>query len=82
MAGTAVLVPVAVASALRSKARSWADWKRCSGRFSRQWLTMRSSAGGRARVVSWRSGGSSLRIACIVSAADSPWKARRPETIS
>ena len=29
-----------------------------------------------------RSGGSSLRIADIVSAAESPWKARLPESIS
>ena len=33
-------------------------------------------------LVSERSGGSSLRIEDIVSAAESPWKARLPESIS
>ena len=32
--------------------------------------------------VTERSGGSSLRIADIVSAAESPWNARLPESIS
>ena len=59
-------------SCSRSKARSRADWKRSSGFFSRQWRTIRSRAGGRLRLVSLRSGGSSLRIAVIVSTAESP----------
>ena len=33
-------------SASRSKARSCAEWNRCSGFFSRQWRTMRSRPGG------------------------------------
>src|SRR5262245_59197867 len=32
----------------RSKAMSWADWKRWAGCFSRQWRTIRSRAGGMA----------------------------------
>src|SRR6266545_6547429 len=71
--------PVSVS---RSKARSWAEWKRCSGFFSRQWRTIRSSPGEIFRLVSERSGGSSRRIADIVSAVESAWKARRPESIS
>ncbi len=43
---------------------------------------MRSSAGGTFWLVTEISGGSSLRIADIVSAAESPRKARRPESIS
>jgi len=56
----------------RSKARSRADWNRCSGSFSRQWRTMRSRPGGIWRLVAERSGGSSFRIALIVSADVSP----------
>src|ERR1700759_3547437 len=54
----------------RSKAMSWADWKRCAGCFSRQWRTMRSRAGGMAAglngfVLVAKSGGSSLRILAL-----------------
>jgi hypothetical protein len=70
------------ATADKSKARSWAEWKRCSGFFSRQWRTMRSSAGEMSPFAAERSGGSSLRIADIVSAEESRRKARLPESIS
>ena len=43
---------------------------------------MRSKAGFRLRLLSTRSGGSLFRIALIVSTAESPLKARRPESIS
>ena len=43
---------------------------------------MRSRPGGMFWLVMDRSGGSSFRIADIVSAAESPWKARLPESIS
>ena len=59
-------------SSPRSKARSCAEWKRCSGFFSRQWRTMRSRPGEMFWFVTERSGGSSFRIADIVSAAESP----------
>lgn len=65
-----------------SKARSWADWKRSAGFFSRQCRTMRSSAGETLALISTKSGGSSLRMALRMSADESPLKARRPETIS
>ena len=61
---------------------SRADWKRSPAFFSRQWATIRSRAGGRVRFVSLRSGGSSLRIAFIVSTAEVPRNARRPDSIS
>ena len=69
-------------SASRLKATSRADWKRSAGFFSRQWRTMRSSAGETLRLVSPRSGGSSLRMALMVSTEESPWKARLPDSIS
>ncbi len=56
----------------RSKARSCAEWKRSSGFFSRQCRTMRSRPGWMFLLVAERSGGSSLRIADIESAAESP----------
>ena len=43
---------------------------------------MRSRPGETFWLVTERSGGSSLRIADIVSAAESPWKARLPDSIS
>ncbi len=43
---------------------------------------MRSIPGGMLRPLSARSGGSSFRIAFMVSTAESPWNARRPESIS
>lgn len=64
------------------KARSRADWKRSSGFFSRQCRTIRSIAGLMWRALSVRSGGSSFRIALMVSTAESPLNARRPESIS
>src|SRR5271163_2008351 len=42
LAAVFVVVPVRASSA---KARSFADWKRCSGCFSKQRRTMRSSPG-------------------------------------
>ena len=66
----------------RSNAMSLAEWKRDSGFFSRQCCTMRSSAGETLRLVSLNSGGSSFKIALIVSAAVSPWNARLPDSIS
>ena len=56
------------ARARSANARSRADWNRCSGRFSRQCRTMRSSA---VEIGSSRSSrsGSAFRIAAIVSAA-------------
>ena len=55
-----------------AKARSRADWKRSVAFFSRQRLTIRSSAGGTAGAASSRSFGSSFRIAFIVSTARRP----------
>ena len=69
-------------SALSAKERSRADWKRCSGFFSRQRRTMRSSAGGSGRPGSDNSGGSSFKTAVMVSAGVSRRKARTPESIS
>ena len=65
-------------TASRSNARSCAEWKRCSGFFSMQCRTMRSRPGEMVWFVTERSGGSSLRIADIVSAAESPWNALSP----
>src|ERR1035438_2352407 len=47
---------------------SRADWKRAGGSFSRQWRSMRSNIGGTSRPIVIRSGGSSFRVALIVSA--------------
>ena len=66
----------------RSNARSCAEWNRSSGFFSRQWRTTRSSPGCTFLFVAERSGGSSRRIADIVSAAVSRWNARAPESDS
>jgi len=63
-------------------ARSRADWNRCSGFFSRQCRTIRSIPGGTFWFVREMSGGSSFRIADIVSAAESPRNARCPASIS
>src|SRR5271169_1836367 len=54
-------------SASRANAKSDADWKRCSGFFSRQRWTTRCSAGGIFAVTCEIPGGSSFRIAVIVS---------------
>ena len=74
--------PVVPESASMSNARSCAEWNRCSGFFSRQWRTMRSMPGETFWLVMERSAGSSLRIAAIVSPAESAWNARLPESIS
>ena len=66
----------------RAKARSRADWNRCSGFFSRQRRTIRSSPGATSGRSPAMSAGSSFRIALIVSTAEPPRKARRPESIS
>ncbi len=63
----------------RAKARSRADWKRSSGRFSRQCLTTAFIGAGTALGSGF---GSAERIAAMVSAELSRWNARRPATIS
>ncbi len=60
--------PEALAEAPRAKERSRADWKRSSGRFSRQCSTTCSRASGTALRTEVRDGASSRRIAVIVSA--------------
>src|ERR1700683_370047 len=74
-----LLLPETASSA---KPRSRADWKRSSGFFSRQRRTSLSieeeALGSEAEI----SGGSSLRMADMVSTAESPWKARWPVIIS
>jgi hypothetical protein len=55
-----------------ANARSDADWKRCSGRFSRQRRMMESSAGGNAALAATSSGGSLFRMALMTSTADLP----------
>ena len=52
----------------KAKATSCADRKRSSGFFSRQWRTMRSRAGDTLASRFGNSGGSSFRMALIVSA--------------
>ena len=69
-------------SARRSNARSCAEWNLSSGFFSRQWRITRSSPGCTFLFVAERSGGSSRRIADMVSAAVSRWNAREPDSIS
>src|SRR5690242_11013182 len=70
----------------RSKAMSCADWKRWAGCFSRQWRTIRSSAGEILLAAiperEGKSGGSSFRIAVIVSALVLRLNARWPHSIS
>ena len=61
---------------------SWADWNRLSRSFSRQCRTMWSRAGEMFRPDSVSSGGSSFRIAAIVSLAVSRLNAFLPESIS
>src|SRR3954451_20836539 len=65
-----------------AKARSLAEWKRSSRFFSRQRRTTRSRPELTELLVSERSGGSSRRIALIVSAIESRWNAFRPDSIS
>ncbi len=67
-------------SACSAKAMSLALWKRSAGDFSRQCDTIGPMAGGRPlEAASGISGGSSLRIAVMVSAVVSRWNARWPE---
>ena len=78
-------VPPAEASperAARPNATSRADWKRSPGLFSRQCRTMASSPGGSPGWTVAGSGGSSLRIAFMVSTAYSRRNAGRPVNIS
>ena len=63
-------------------ARSRADWKRSDGDFSRQRLTIRSSAEGTPGLMSAIAGVSSLRVAVNVSAGESRQNGRRPVSIS
>src|SRR5215471_6985472 len=72
MASMGIAIGVAPDKASIANARSLAEWNRSSGFFSRQCRNTRSRAGARFLLLSERSGGSSLRIALIVSAADSP----------
>ncbi len=71
-----------LSSARRAKARSRADWNRCSRSFSRQRRTTVSTFGGIGTVAALSSAGWSRRIAASVSAAVSPLNARRPASIS
>src|SRR5208283_819010 len=66
--GYAVALPELSDKASSAKAKSEADWKRCSGFFSRQRWTTRCRAGGRFVVTCEIAGGSSFRMAVIVSA--------------
>src|SRR5687768_4959637 len=71
-----------VDSVSRLKARSRADWNRCSRSFSRQRRTRRSTGGGSEGSSSRRSGGSSFRIALSVSIDELRLNARVPVSIS
>ena len=65
-----------------ANARSRADWNRFSRCFSRQWSTTRSSDAGTVSRIDVTGGGSSRRIAVIVSAPVAPSKGRLPASIS
>src|SRR5579863_8676961 len=65
-----------------AKAKSEADWKRCSAFFSRQRWTTRCRAGGTAGTSCERVVGSSFRIALMVSAGVDLRNARWPVSIS
>src|SRR5580704_11620062 len=78
-AGTAFAELLSEDKLSKSKARSRADWKRKLGSFSRQWRTIRSRPGETCRPVSVSSGGSSLRMAFMVSTLESPLNARLRE---
>ena len=69
-------------TASSAKARSCAEWKRSSGSFARQRRTTRSTGRGSGPEAVRTGGGSSCRIAEIVSAAVAPEKARRPDSAS
>src|SRR5262245_6970860 len=70
--------PDGVDKASSAKQRSLADWKRCSGFFSKQRRTILSKAGLIFAFISLSSGGISFKIAFITSIADSPPKVRPP----
>src|SRR5262245_36700388 len=74
--------PDGVDKASSAKLRSCAEWKRRSGCFSKHRRTIFSSCGLTFVFVSPSSGGSSFKIAFITSTANSPPKARRPDSIS
>src|SRR6516225_2673251 len=61
------LLPVSL-NASSAKAKSCAEWKRCSGSFSRQRWTTRCIPGGVAGASCEMDEGSSFRIAAMVSA--------------
>src|ERR1700674_1888199 len=65
-----------------AKARSEADWKRCSGFFSKQRCTTRCNPGGMFGVICERAGGSSFKIAVSVSTEVGFRNARFPDSIS
>src|ERR1700733_9963979 len=69
-------------SVSRAKAKSWADWNRCSGFFSRQRRTTFCIPGGTVGMTCEMAGGSSLRMAFIVSIPVARRKALLPEIIS
>ena len=62
--------------------RSWVDWNRAPGFFSRQRSTIRVRPAGTFAVGPERLGVVSETIATITSACESPRNARRPESIS
>src|SRR5579862_1891016 len=68
--------------ASRAKARSEAEWKRCSGLFSRHRCTIFWRAGGVPGTICEADGGSSFRMALIVSGEVGLWNARSPVNIS
>src|ERR1700676_528354 len=69
-------------TASRAKLRSCADWKRCSGAFSKQRRMMYSTAGGILSCNAANSAGSSFRTALCASADVAPRNARCPANIS
>jgi hypothetical protein len=80
---TGVALRVEASLTLRSaKPRSWAVRNRCSGDFSVQRCTMRSTNAGTRSSDAERSGRSSLRIALMLSAAEPRSKAASPDSIS
>ena len=78
----ATVGPLSPWSVSKANPRSRADWKRCSGFFSRQRCTIRSSAGGVAGAICEMPGGSSFRMAVIVSVDVGLRNARLPVSIS
>src|ERR1700691_4967429 len=67
-AGAATVTELESDSASSAKAKSEADWNRCSGLFSRQRWTTLCMAGGARGTSCETPGGSSFRMAVIVSA--------------